>query len=132
MVGKRVVEGGADRTFECTGSDSSLDDAMRFTRAGGRVVLVGMPGIAKGIDLTALFKKELDLRAAFCYHRAENYQGKQWSTFGLAIDLLKRSKLDLGWLVTHKFGLDQYKQAFGILQNKSKHRVIKAAFEFDR
>ena len=59
IIGKQVVTGGVDRTFECAGSDSALDDALRLTRPGGTVVLVGVPGIAKNVDWTSIFLKEL-------------------------------------------------------------------------
>ncbi len=47
ILGKKIVLGGADITFECVGSDSSIDDCLRLTRNGGKVVLVGVPGIAR-------------------------------------------------------------------------------------
>ncbi|MEK6221101.1 MAG: zinc-binding dehydrogenase, partial [Chloroflexota bacterium] len=55
LVGKRVMVGGVDRVYECVGKDSTVDDAMRLTRANGKVILVGVPGAAKGIEWTAIF-----------------------------------------------------------------------------
>jgi threonine dehydrogenase-like Zn-dependent dehydrogenase len=55
LIGKPVLLGGAEIIFECVGSDASLDDSLRLARNGGRVVVVGMPGIAKGVDWTAIF-----------------------------------------------------------------------------
>ena len=39
---------GVDVAFECAGTPSALDLALRTTRAGGRVVLVGLPGAGDG------------------------------------------------------------------------------------
>ncbi len=50
LIGKRVLVGGADRVYECVGSDSALDDAHRLAKTGATVVLVGVPGQAKGVD----------------------------------------------------------------------------------
>ncbi|HUU00199.1 MAG TPA: zinc-binding dehydrogenase [Myxococcota bacterium] len=130
MVGKSILVGGADRIFECVGTHSAIDDALRFVRGGGRVVLVGMPGMAK-LDLTSVFVKEAEVRASFCYSRREEWAGRNWSTFELTLDLMKRGLLDLGWMVTHKFALRDYKKAFELLRHKGKHSVIKAAFTFD-
>ena len=74
LIGKQVVTGGVDRTFECAGSDLALDDALRLTRPGGTVVLVGVPGIAKNVDWTSIFLKELRVVAAYTYHRAEQFE----------------------------------------------------------
>jgi L-iditol 2-dehydrogenase len=131
MVGKRILVGGADRTFECVGSDSSIDDCLRLTRGGGRLVLVGMPGIARGVDWTSIFVKELEVHAAFCYHHAEQYAGETFRTFDLAVDLLARGEVDLGWMLSHTFALSDYKKAFSTLSQKGKHKVIKTAFAFD-
>jgi threonine dehydrogenase-like Zn-dependent dehydrogenase len=130
ILGKRVVIGGIDLTYECVGSDNSVDDAMRLTRAGGKVVLLGMPGIVKGIDWTSIFINELDVRGTYIFNHAENYQGKIWKTFDLSIDLMARGEVDLGWLVTHRFKLEENKRAFAMLSKRGKNQVIKAVFEF--
>lgn len=129
MIGKQVVVGGADRTFECIGSDTSLDDALRLTRAGGRVVLVGVPGIAKNVDWTAIFANELDVRASYTYHHAEQYGGKKWRTFDLAIDLMQRGLVDLSWMVTHRFQLEDYAQALN--RDTARSQTIKSVFTFN-
>ncbi len=129
-IGKRVVEGGVDRVYECTGNDSSLDDANRLARSGGKVVLVGIPGIAKGVDWTAIFSQELTVLAARQFNNAEPYKGKLWRCFDLALDLMASGKVDLGWLVTRKYALPDYKQALSDLAQKGSKGLIKAAFEF--
>src|SRR5262249_21729207 len=53
-IGGPTVLGGFDLVFDCVGSAKSLDDAIRFTRSGGTTVLVGMPGIPKGVDWTTI------------------------------------------------------------------------------
>ena len=129
--GKRVIRGGPDVTYECTGTDSGIDDALRLTRSGGRVVLLGLPGIAKGIDWSALFAQELHVNGSFLYHRTEVYKGEIKSTFSIALELLGQD-LDLSWLVTHKYDLDNYKKALGQVSKKEDNHIVKAAFEFDK
>jgi threonine dehydrogenase-like Zn-dependent dehydrogenase len=55
--------GGVDVAIDAGGSASSLDLALRTTRAGGRVVLAAMP--AGGVDLTPAWFRELDVRGAY-------------------------------------------------------------------
>jgi threonine 3-dehydrogenase len=130
VLGKLVVEGGVDRVYECTGNDNSLDDANRFTKRGGTVVLVGVPGIAKGIDWSAIFSKELRILAATEYNHAEHFKGKAWKTYDLAIELMSKG-LDLGWMVSRKYALADYKKALSDLAQKGSKGIIKAAFEFN-
>lgn len=51
--------GGVDVSIDCAGSSSSLSTALRTTRAGGRVVLSGVP--SGSVDLTPLWYRELEL-----------------------------------------------------------------------
>lgn len=130
IIGKQVLLGGADLTFECVGSSQSLDDALRLTRNGGRMVVVGVPGIAKGVDWSAIFIQELEVKAAYIYHHAEQFGGRQWKTFDLAIDLMATGKVDLGWMVSHKFRLEEYRQALELTHRRGGQRALKIAFEF--
>ncbi len=63
-LGKPTVIGGADAVFECVGASDSIADAMRFTAAGGEMVLVGMPGLPKSFDWSPAWYKELTVRGA--------------------------------------------------------------------
>jgi threonine dehydrogenase-like Zn-dependent dehydrogenase len=130
VMGKPLVMGGVDRVFDCVGSNSSLDDAMRLTKNGGQVVFVGEPGIVKNHDWTPIFTQDLEVKAAYLYNHAEEYKGQRWKAFNLAIDLMVNGKVDLGWMVTHKFELDDYKQAFSVTDHKKQGKAIKVAFEF--
>ena len=76
-LGKPVLLGGVDVTFDCVASATTIDDALRFTRGQGRVMLVGMPAIPKNIDWTSVWYKELQVSGAYTYgveelHRREN------------------------------------------------------------
>jgi threonine dehydrogenase-like Zn-dependent dehydrogenase len=130
VMSKPMVVGGVDKVYDCVGSSSSLDDAMRLTRNGGQVVFVGEPGKVKNLDWTPIFTQDLEVKAAYLYHHVEEYQGQQWKTFDLAIDLIKNNKVDIGWLVTHKFRLQDYKQAFSVTDHRKRDEAIKVAFEF--
>jgi threonine dehydrogenase-like Zn-dependent dehydrogenase len=130
ILGKRVLNGGGvDLTYECVGSDDSLDDAMRMTCSRGRVVLVGVPGITKNVDWTAIFAKELDVIASYIYNRVEPLRGSPRPAFEIALDLMQNG-LDLSWLITHKFKLDQYAEALALLEKRGASRALKAVFEF--
>jgi threonine dehydrogenase-like Zn-dependent dehydrogenase len=60
--GDEYLLGGADLAFECTGG-SGLDPALRLVKAGGTVLLSGMPNA--GVDLTPVWFRELNLVGAY-------------------------------------------------------------------
>jgi threonine 3-dehydrogenase len=131
ILGKRVMLGGPDIVYECVGSDSSIDDCLRFAREGGRVVLVGLAGLAKGIDWTPIWFRELKVIGSYCY-ADEDYQGQRIRTYQLALNWLSEGKLDLSQLLTQRFRIENYRAALDILlTRKSANKSMKAVFEFD-
>ena len=83
-IGKPVLIGGVGVTFDCVGASSTLDDAIRLTASGGKVVLVGMPGIPSGVDWTNIWHKELSVVGAYAYG-IETVDGERVRTFDLAL-----------------------------------------------
>jgi threonine dehydrogenase-like Zn-dependent dehydrogenase len=61
--GSEYLLGGVDLAFDCT-AGSGLDTALRVVRAGGTVVMSGMPNT--GVDLAPLWFRELNLVGAYC------------------------------------------------------------------
>lgn len=130
IIGKRVLsKGGVDVIYECVGSDDSIDDSLRLARTRGRVVIVGVPGIPKTVDWTPIFAKELKVLGAYNSNHAEPFRGEKQSAFSIALELIQNG-LDLSWLVTHKFRLEDYAQAFALLEKRGTSKAIKAVFEF--
>ncbi|MGE5572021.1 MAG: zinc-binding dehydrogenase, partial [Bacteroidota bacterium] len=130
MVGKRIVQGGADVVFECVGSSTSIDDALRFTRSGGKMVLVGLAAFPRGVDWTPIWLNEITVRGSF-WCGGETYMGGATTTYRLAYGLLKERKVSLARLLTHRFRLQDYRKAIDANLHKSGSRVVKSAFEFD-
>ncbi|HHY94606.1 MAG TPA: alcohol dehydrogenase catalytic domain-containing protein [Firmicutes bacterium] len=130
MIGKPVLEDGADLVFECVGSSGSIDDALRFAGRGGKVVLVGLAAVPKGVDWSFIWLKELQVAGSF-WSSTETHQGKPIRTYQLALDLMASGAVDLAPLLTHRFRLHEYKKAFATLTDKKSSHVVKAAFVFD-
>ena len=129
-LGKRVVVGGADVVYECVGSETSIDDALRFTQSGGTFVLVGLAAIPRRVDWTPIWLNELTVRGC-AWGSTETFQGRRVRTFQLALEWMAQGKLDLAGMVTHRFRLDDYRRALATTADKRRHQVIKSVFAFD-
>jgi threonine dehydrogenase-like Zn-dependent dehydrogenase len=125
-LGKPVVMGGADRVFECVGSPRTIEDALRLTKPGGGVALVGMPGARSGLDLTALWYKEITLKGTYAYG-AEEYNGEMTTSFALALRLAP--KIELENLVGPLFPLQDYREAISAARSAGREGRIKIAFD---
>ena len=130
VLGKKVLVGGADIVYECGGSEDSIDDALRFTRSGGTVVLMGLAAIPKRVDWTPIWLNELTIKGSV-WSGMETFHGRRIRTFQLALEWMAEGKLDLAPMVTHRFRLDDYKRALAVTADKGRHRVVKSVFVFD-
>jgi threonine dehydrogenase-like Zn-dependent dehydrogenase len=119
-IGPPTVLGGADVTFDCVGSGRTIDDAMRFTRPGGTVIVVGMPGMAEGVDWTSMWHKQLDVRGSYTSGPA---------TFERAIDLAAGLDDRLAPLVGATYPLESWRDALGSALDTGSSGVLKTAFQ---
>ncbi len=104
---------------------SGLDLALRSVRAGGRVVVSGIP--ATGADLTPLWFRELDLVGAYTSGTEALPDGTREPTFDLAI----RSSTDLPILerlVGATYPLDRWREAIDHAMSAGKLGTFKVAF----
>ena len=127
VLGKPTVIGGADVVFDCVASSSSIDDGLRFTRGGGTLVLVGMPGVPRGVDFTPLWYKELTVRAAYAYGPDPWADGER-DSFDIAIELMGTWGSTLAGLVGPPHRLEDYRRAFASALNTGRSRVVKTVF----
>src|SRR5688572_2875946 len=129
IIGKPVGVGGFDRTFICIGGARATDDAMRVTRAGGTLVLLGNSARMDGIDWTPLWLKELTLRGSLCYG-AQRHVSPARDAFREAADLIASRGVSLKPLLTHAYSLSDYRTALATAMDKKASGSIRVAFRF--
>lgn len=128
LLGRPVLTGGVDVTLECVGKARSIDDALRLTRAGGAVVLVGTSAVPRGIDWTPIWLREVAVHGSWVYAR-ERVDGREVRTIDVAMDLLASGRVDLNPLITHRFPLVEWRRAIEVALDKRRHRAVKILLE---
>jgi threonine dehydrogenase-like Zn-dependent dehydrogenase len=124
MMDRSLLLGGADMTFECVGRADSLNDAVCFTREGGTVVAVGMPGEEK-VDWAPIWQRELTVMGAYAYGSEPKRKGQR--TFDLA--LAAAPELHLEKLTGPLFGLGDYRDAIAYAMASGRLGAVKVAFD---
>ncbi|MDR7484038.1 MAG: alcohol dehydrogenase catalytic domain-containing protein [Armatimonadota bacterium] len=128
LLGLPVLTGGVDVVLECVGRARSIDDALRLTRAGGTVVLVGLAAVPQGVDWTPIWLREVSVRGTFAY-AWERVDGRAVRSIDLAMELLASGQVDLQPLVTHRFPLVEYRRAIDVAGDKRRHRAVKVVLQ---
>ena len=123
-MNRSLLLGGADVTFECVGRADALNDAVRFTREGGTVVAVGMPGEER-VDWAPIWQRELTVMGAYAYGAEPKKKGKR--TFQLALEAAP--ELHLETLTGPMFGLGEYRDAIAYAMSAGKLGAVKVAFD---
>jgi threonine 3-dehydrogenase len=107
---------GVDVVLEMSGAEAGLADGLRALRPGGWVSLLGLPDQPVRVDLAGgvIFK---GARLAGIFGR------KIWQTWEQATALL-RAGLDVTPVITHRFPLDRFREAFDLLRAGAAGKVL--------
>jgi L-iditol 2-dehydrogenase len=112
---------GLDVVIETAGAVEAVELATRLVRPGGTVVLLGIAGEGKQLELPSdrIVLKDIAVIGSFSYTTAA------WAG---VMALLESGRVDFEPLVTHRFPVESFADAFALLQNPSG-TVVKILLE---
>lgn len=128
MLGQEILMGGFTKVFDVVAKTGTLRAAMRIMAAGGVLSVVGIGDEVK-LDLTPLWLKLQTIKGVYSYGRHE-IDGEWRHTYDLALDLVREGKVRLDGMITHRFGLEQYREMIEVNRNKALHRAVKTVVSF--
>ena len=99
-----------DLIIEASGSSSRISESIRLLVRGGTLLLLGFTGsdVTTGISIDDVVNGDLNLLASFGYSR---------SAWKQTVSLLNSGGLDLTFLVTHRFALEDFAEAIAALES---------------
>jgi L-iditol 2-dehydrogenase len=106
---------GPDIVVECGGSKASLEQCITFARKGAQLVMVGLFGRKVEVDLDPAIIKELTILPSYTY-RHETWQR--------AVRMLGEGKIKTAPLVSERFPLTEWEQAFKKVRNRQGNRIL--------
>ncbi|TIC85711.1 alcohol dehydrogenase catalytic domain-containing protein [Nocardioides sp. GY 10127] len=122
--------GGVDVAVDAVGSAASLETALGATRAGGRVVVSGMPAPA---DLSALWFRELELVGTYASARTEasltGEDGEERGSFDVALDLARDETVAAMAAAVARYPLHRWREAIDHAHSAGRLGTVKVAFD---
>ena len=128
-MNKGMLLGGFDVVYDCVGTARTIEDSLRWTRAGGAVVIVGIDLARLTLDLNPIWYQEVDLIGSLA-HGADLWQDRCRHTYDWVVDLMRAGKLTVDGLITHRFRFEDYRQAVATCRDKAGARPIKVVFDY--
>jgi len=125
-LGNNTMLGGFDLIYDCVGYSATINDSLRWLAAKGTYVMIGNQLEPVSFDQTPVWQQEISI-VGINAHGCENYNGRRISSFELAIEMIMEKKIRLDGFITHRFPLEDYREAFKLVKEKSAD-VIKTVF----
>jgi threonine 3-dehydrogenase len=108
---------GAEVVLEMSGNARAIDQGTRMLARGGRMSLLGLPDGSVTLDLNdqVIFKEA----------RLQGITGREmFRTWQQTTTLLSTGRVDVGPVITHRFPLERYEEAFATTASGSSGKVI--------
>lgn len=110
---------GMDVVYECAGQQETIDQGIELLKPGGKLMLVGIPRTERvSISIDKARRKEITLVNI-------RRQNKCTET---AMELLASGKINVDFMITHRFKLEQVQEAFEMVAHY-RDGVVKALIE---
>lgn len=111
VLKKGDPQDGVDLAIEASGTDEGIAAALSLPKWGGRVLLIGIPKTGEtAADFKDIIRGNKDIYTV---------RGEGLSNCGRAVSLLKRGRISMKSLITHRFGLDDINEAIQIHSDKA-------------
>lgn len=124
-AGRPYLLGGVDVAIDAVGSKQSLETALHATKAGGRVVLSGMPG---GADLSAAWFRELDVVGSYASAQREAAADGR-GAFDIAIELAGDPVVAELAAAVVSYPLHRWREALDHAHSAGRLGTVKVAFD---
>lgn len=109
------MEEGFDVGMEMSGNPSAFRDMLRTMHHGGQIALLGIPPDEMAIDWNQVIFKGLIIKGIY---------GREMFETWYKMSSMLQSGLDITPVITHRFPLDDYEQAFKLMESGQSGKII--------
>jgi len=126
--GLPMLNGGVDVVYDTVASGATLEVGVRVVRSRGRLVAIGVEAPAR-FEWTPLYFKEIAIVGASGFG-IEEIDGRRQHAIAWYLELVAAGRVDVGAIVTHRFALGRWRDAFLCCWDQGASGAVKVLFEF--
>ncbi|HEX9067644.1 MAG TPA: zinc-binding dehydrogenase, partial [Ktedonobacterales bacterium] len=109
------MQEGFDVGLEMSGNPSALRDMLANMAHGGRIALLGIPSAEFAIDWSTVVFNQVTIKGIY---------GREMYETWYKMSVLLQSGLDISPVITHRFGYEDYEEAFATARSGHAGKVV--------
>jgi threonine 3-dehydrogenase len=109
------MEEGFDVGMEMSGNADAFRDMLRTMHHGGKIAILGIPPAETSIDWNQVIFKGLIIKGIY---------GREMFETWYKMASMLQSGLDVGSVITHHFGVDEFETAFELMESGQSGKII--------
>ena len=122
-----MLTGGVDVVYDTVSSAETLEVDVRLVRSLGAVVAIGVEP-PRRFEWTPLDFKELSIVGSNGFG-IEEFDGRRKHAMEWYFEFIETRKVDVTPIITHRFPLGSYREAFMTCHTQGKHGAVKVLFD---
>jgi threonine dehydrogenase-like Zn-dependent dehydrogenase len=126
--GLPMLNGGVDVIYDTVTSPETLEVGIRATRSRGSIICLGVEP-PRRFEWTPLYFKELSLVGSNAFG-IEEWQGRRQHAMEWYLEFVRERRLDVTPIITHRYPLDAWRDAFLACHDQGGSGAVKVLFEF--
>ena len=126
--GLPMLNGGVDVVYDTVSSPETLEVGVRVARSRAHLVALGVEP-PRRFEWTPLYFKELRLTGSNAFG-IEEHAGRRQHAMAWYLEWVAQGRVDATPIVTHRFALPAWRQAFLALADPARSGAVKVLFDF--
>ncbi len=120
--------GGVDVVYDTVGYPRTVEVGIRVATSRGAIVITGVE-VPKRFEWTPLYFKEIALVGSNAFG-VEEFEGRRRHSMEIYLDLVASRRIDVTPIITHRFALDAWQQAFLACGEQGTSGAVKVLFDY--
>ena len=125
--GLPVLNGGLDGVYDTVSSPETFEVGLRCARSRGSIAALGVEP-PRRFEWTPLYFKEISIVGSNGFG-IEEHEGRRQHAMEWYFEFIQRRKIDVTPIITHRYPLEEYREAFMTCYAQGDHAAVKVLFD---
>src|SRR5439155_25947375 len=120
--------GGVDVVYDTVGLPETIETGLRVAAARAAIVVTGVE-MPRRFEWTPLYFKEIAVIGSNAFG-VEEFEGRRRHAMEVYLELVAERRIDCTPILSHRFPLDRYREAFLACGDQGRSGAVKVLFTY--